>query len=482
MTILMEAERAGARARPRTAKSEAERARGAAGGYVLVHVEALLTGWWCYAERLMTLRQLRVWLALHEMAARRVAGGGEERKPRYELRELERLVGGVGGRHLRADTRRLEALGLAKVTRGSMSLLSGVDELKLDESAKDAARALVEKVENHARRLPLPRRVLRFLAASGTRVLFATTLGHLLRCLYARDRGLSARGRVKASWVADVFGVDVRGAERARAHLVEVGLLVGAEERTPREQAFERRWGKACVVNLEWVGPGPAKPAAAVENRDGGASGLPVVVAKNDTGLPVVRNQDPLQEEDNNQNPGAAPARAPASGASSKAGPEEARRKPFTSSAAAATTRPTLKHFVPEDLTDTSRLLALHAQAANAGLAPAGERGELEFIALAEHARCYATRNAPGLFAWLLKRGRFAFITQDDEEAARRRLKEARYGVAAPRPVGPSSRFNGYGAADATMAEPANVGALLANLLAEVGVGVDDSSTRSASR
>lgn len=466
MAVTVMAARAAAE-QPRRANDERAGAKGsAAGGYVPVHVEALLAAWWSYAEaRLITLRQLRVWLALHEMAARRraaaaAAGDGGGRKPSFGVGELERLVGGVGGAHLRRDARRLEALGLAKVTKGKVSLLSSIDELLVGDEGKAAARALVSKVENHARRLPLPRRVLRYLAACGTRVLFATTLAHLLRCVYARAGELNARGRVKASWVADVFGVDVRGAERARAHLVGLGLLTAAEERTPREQAFERRWGKAILVNLEWEGP-----PAAVENPGTGLSGLPDGGAKNDTGLPVVESdQDPLQEEDNNQYPGAVPPRAPATGASSKAGEKKAQGR---GDAQKPLPNPTLRHFLPEDLSDTGRLLTLHGLAAAAGLAPVGERGELEFVALAEHARCYATTNAPGMFAWLLKRGRFAFITQDDEEGARRRLTDARYGMSARRP--PRDAWNDD--TDGRGSEPANVGALLSSFMADFRAG-----------
>ncbi|HLU38933.1 MAG TPA: hypothetical protein VK081_06080 [Planctomycetota bacterium] len=131
--------------------------------------------------------------------------------------------------------------------------------------------------------------------------------------------------------------------------------------------------------------------------------------------------------------------------------------------------------MVDEDLRSTERLLVLHSEAIAAGLAPAGERGELEFVALAEHALGYATRNAPGLFAWLVKHGRFAFITQDDEDAARRMLRETRFGAEAP-PV----RCDGVGASPAS--EPANVRALLSELLGGLGrrtsVGVDERAIR----
>ena len=87
---------------------------------------------------------------------------------------------------------------------------------------------------------------------------------------------------------------------------------------------------------------------------------------------------------------------------------------------------PTLAHILGADLHSTSRLLALHRQATGRELAPKGERGELEVLGLAEHALRYATRNAPGLFARLLREQRWSFITHDDEMRAHARLREYR--------------------------------------------------------
>ena len=69
--------------------------------------------------------------------------------------------------------------------------------------------------------------------------------------------------------------------------------------------------------------------------------------------------------------------------------------------------------------------MELHAQACARGLADPSEAGRLRFIALAVHARRYATRNAPGLFAWLLRERKWGFITQEDEDLARGSLVRA---------------------------------------------------------
>src|SRR4029450_13811354 len=80
------------------------------GGFVLLTVEILCLLWWVYRHRYIQLRDLRVWLACQEMVARR--GRLPDQVPHYTLTELHRLVGGVGGPHLRCSLRRLEAHGL----------------------------------------------------------------------------------------------------------------------------------------------------------------------------------------------------------------------------------------------------------------------------------------------------------------------------------------------------------------------------------
>src|SRR4030095_5626142 len=81
------------------------------GGFVLLTVEILCLLWWVYRQRYIQLRDLRVWLACHEIGASRCRLRPAQ-VPHYTLAELHRLVGGVGGPHLRCSLRRLEAHGL----------------------------------------------------------------------------------------------------------------------------------------------------------------------------------------------------------------------------------------------------------------------------------------------------------------------------------------------------------------------------------
>lgn len=83
---------------------------------------------------------------------------------------------------------------------------------------------------------------------------------------------------------------------------------------------------------------------------------------------------------------------------------------------------------MPEDLTDTARLLALFVQAHTQGLIGASDSERLTFLSLAEHAKVVGSHNPCGLFAELLRRKCWHFVTESDEDAAYVRLKQYLYG------------------------------------------------------
>src|SRR6266446_5178407 len=81
------------------------------GGFRFFTVTQLCLLWWSYRSRLIQLRDFRVWFAAQEMVVRRCQVASDQ-VPAYTPKELHGLVGGVGGEHLRASLRRLEAMGL----------------------------------------------------------------------------------------------------------------------------------------------------------------------------------------------------------------------------------------------------------------------------------------------------------------------------------------------------------------------------------
>ena len=81
------------------------------GGFVFSASNSSVSYGGCPASDSFNLRDFRVWFAAQEMGARRCQLDPGQ-VPEYTLKELHGLVGGVGGEHLRASIRRLEAVGL----------------------------------------------------------------------------------------------------------------------------------------------------------------------------------------------------------------------------------------------------------------------------------------------------------------------------------------------------------------------------------
>jgi hypothetical protein len=258
---------------------------------------------------------------------------------------------------------------------------------------------MLSRIQNNRRKVPVPRQVIRFIAAPSKRCVIATILGHLIRCLYYRKGECISGGLCKASWVAEVFQIDVRNVKAARKFLAgTLGLLECKE--TP--QSLLNRFGCKVYINLSWNG-------SAVDKSPHEPSELPPPQAQIDTGLPPLREHRKPFQELKHQKP---------SEDEIQTGVLETPK----------IEQPTLKHIVPEDLRDTTRLLALFGEAQAKGIIGGSESERLVFVATAERARLTAVTNAPGLFAELVRRRLWHFITQDDEDRAQKRLREHFYG------------------------------------------------------
>ena len=86
-----------------------------------------------------------------------------------------------------------------------------------------------------------------------------------------------------------------------------------------------------------------------------------------------------------------------------------------------------LRHCTPEDLADTGRLLRLYEDSVERGVAQPGEHGRLIFVGAAERA-LEEGRNPCALFADLVNRQRWMFVTIEHETRANERIKEYLYG------------------------------------------------------
>lgn len=384
-----------------------------AGRFRHVTPTQLAMAWWSYHEGHLSRLGLRVYFALHEVAERRwVCAATDE--PHYQLSELRSLVGGGGGgqdpdKLLRAAISSLERIGLASWTPGAIHLAKSPDELAIADL--DGLYTTLRAIPNLRRRIAMPRRLVRALAAGFGRGVTATVLGHVLTSLYAhRERGCyRVDGRCKGSWIAETFGVSKRAVKDARARLVELGWLEVLD--TPQWQL--NKWGAHTRINVAWKLP--ANDAADGRGGEAGGKSAPPKLRSVPKSAPPCLKPDALPTRKSKKNQTPAPGDRP--GPSRPGVSLSARKKKRASSKP-----PSTVDIQPYDLEELERTMDLYRDACGRGLATDSEHGEFQFLCLVERARARG-QDPCRMLAWLLREQRFDYITQADEDAALDRVK-----------------------------------------------------------
>lgn len=397
------------------------------GGFCFVPAMALIASWWAYKRSIVKLADLRVWLAIFEVMARR-CGDRPRRFPPGVEHELAELTG-LSLEVIRSALRRLERAGLLQ--KRETAFVAALDLDRLTTELREDLDGALSRVANHRRKVPLPRRLLRFLCGTTRPVLWATIIGHLLRCMYYRDGQCAPDGRCKASWVADVFEVDVRNVKAARRELMELGLLV----REPSDQCSMNRWGPWVRFSLDWRMPGHRVSPPPRRGVLGGR--LP----------PPGKNRELASRMENQQ-----------------------RRRVSLVSRFGRTW-----HIEPDELRSPQRLHALFERSVRFRLCRSGEAARLAFFATAARALRVASSNPAGLFATLVRGGHWRYATLGDEDLARGWLRKLRV----PEPLKPQNQTNGPGATTVRPMEQRieSVGAVLSRLLAIGPVSVSQPTT-----
>ncbi len=438
------------------------------GGYQLIPAVRLALAWWAYQEKLIRLVDLRVWFAAWEMRARR-CGRPAPLPRRFGLGELQGLTG-LSPKRLKASLRRLEAAGLLAWSASAIAFPVSIEGVPFAD--RDGFRQFLGSIPNHRRLIPVPRRILRLLAGGCRPALIATILGHLFRCLYVKGGQCLPVGRVKASWIADTFGVALRRVKQARQELIAMGWLIPLDSK----QWALNRWGALIRINLDWSRldsltrpAGDAAATAAGHDEAGGEppppppgpeSAPPPPIFGPESAPPDSSDENPLQGEKNQEPAPGGPAgfsisrpegqiAKPETAAPSGAAPlpqpvlsaisapsvdllppaiPAAQPSPASRPACPVAGKPDLRNVLPEDLKDTGRLLDLYEQAVELGLVTESEHDRLRFVAAAEHARIIGTKNPCGLFVRLVRGGLLHFVTYDDEVAASVRVRRHLYG------------------------------------------------------
>src|SRR5512147_1642387 len=170
------------------------------GGYCSISVLTLGLLWWAYTKGLLTLRAVRVGLALFELRIRRAAYIWTEKRrgqkipdftPRYSTKELGDYCG-LPEKRAKAALAELKSLGLlAEFLEARIAFAPSLDALTLSPEQRAEFRDWLATLTKR-RQVPIPRRILALACESSAPALIAVVLGVCLRCSWLRpEEGFS---------------------------------------------------------------------------------------------------------------------------------------------------------------------------------------------------------------------------------------------------------------------------------------------------
>jgi DNA-binding IclR family transcriptional regulator len=325
----------------------------------------------------------------------------------FQRSELETLTG-LNARSVARALGRLQRIGLVEFKATAITL-ADLPMPEAGETIRDLAGG-----RSARRPVPVPRTVLRFLAAHETAALGRVMLGYICRGLSIDRVGGALReaGTVKASWLAETLGLSVRSVRYAQAELREMGWIgkdVGSK------QWKLNRHGAWFCINLDWAPV--AKSGVAFETGKGALDCVPIARPTPESCTPVA----PPKED--RKTPSESKDRRTASGLCKT----DAKPNPKISPPKSATLpRPTLRDIRREDLHSEGRLRELFAQAVAKGWVKNCQADALNFFGAAVRARNAGNGDPVRIFVSLVRRRLWNHITQAQEDEARRTVQRHR--------------------------------------------------------
>jgi hypothetical protein len=355
------------------------------GGYRLIPMKQLCVVWSAYRNRSITWLAFRVYLSLHEVAARREAAERSAKRtlapPHWPVmvNDVQQLVGCARPTQVRASVAMLDRLDV-------ISRDGGVCETPANPNAVPHVAEMIERMGRKGT-VPVPRQVIRYLAAEGSAATAAYMLAVVIRCCHIRGRGVyRTRGRCSTRWVSEWFGVHQRSIKRAAATVRSLGWIT---EIGPRDR-WTQRHGPVITINIGWRWS---------------CTETPLRTPPIDTEMTPPNKKQELLTDPMNQE-----------GQVVAAAGSESSVQPIAQA---------MKNIARAELRDLDRLLKRYAHAVREGLVDDSPSGKLKFVAAAHHARRVAHSNACGLFSTVIRRQHWAFISQADEDQARSMLARA---------------------------------------------------------
>jgi hypothetical protein len=417
-----------------------------AGGYIAISTITLALLWWSFSTTRLSLRALRVGLALFELRMRRAAylwsekkqGRAPEFTPRYSTKELGHYCG-LPDKRVKAALEELQALGLLiEFSAERIVFARSVNELTLTQEERSEFWSWFNLLTKR-KRVPVPRRILALACESSSPALIAVILGVCLRCCYRKADGFSFAGRVSCTWLASRFRLSLRPIQKAKTHLVDLRWI--------KPTGDINRFGETVIVNPDWVRIAATREAHNNHHERAGEAPSQAVGRTNSTGVspPVsppngtkatgfslTESLPPgeIKYQDERESRGRSRPENSGPGVSI---PRTQKEKPQDHSGEFPP--PRLSSIQPADFRDVGRALELFRQAVKCGLMPnASEHSRLLWLAAIERARTVPAKNPAGVFLYIVKHRRWDFLSDGHFDGANARLKAYLHG---PRPENP---------------------------------------------
>ena len=312
----------------------------------------------------------------------------------YSAEEIKQLLGARSTRLISSAVRTLEGQELLSVKDKSM-------QISKDTSLE--VQGLLEACHmgrTPNRKIPIPRRMLRFLARCTQVSVAKTLLFYCLRGLSLKRGGvIQAKGTMKSSLLAHLGKCSLRAISAARKILISLRLITPDETRCQRKL---NRTGVFFTINLQW------KPNASCSDDKAKVctdSAPPSPAQDSNPACPIKRFR--TSYEGRNQKL----CSRTASGVSQK-------KKSDT---------PSLSQVVPKDLGNLSRLQELYRQAIKRQWIKRSEASWIAWVAAAVRAQRLGTeQQGIKLFVAIIRQRLYDHISQAEEDEARRLIHQHR--------------------------------------------------------
>ena len=236
-----------------------------AGGSCLILPVHVCIVWAAQRENIISFSAFKVWFAAQEVKfwrCKAVPGQPYRYQPiAFQAEDMGRLLHGMDERAQRQAFAELEAARLLSLSDAGIAFIDDIDQLHVSDAVRQRTFSMFDQLHPDTRDKPIafPRRCLVMIAGLGKQLVRAATLlGLLLRTmLHKRSRRYGGyRGCTKAAWIANVFGVAVRGVKGERQKLIEEGWFV---QDRPTPVHVQKRYGLWLRLNLQ-APPSPEPP------------------------------------------------------------------------------------------------------------------------------------------------------------------------------------------------------------------------------